>query len=152
LSIFSFFKKKQLLTADENRRIVEAIRLAEMQTSGEIRVFIESRCRYVDPLDRAQEVFYGLKMQHTDDRNGVLIYVAIKDRQMAVHGDEGIHAKVNDTFWLNAIQQMKSAFSEGDFVNGIGSAAMVIGDTLKKEFPYTQEDRNELPDEIVFGK
>lgn len=141
-----------MLSAEENKQIVEAIRLSEKKTSGEIRVFVESNCSFINPMDRALEVFYGLKMNETDDRNGVLIYVAIKDRQLAIYGDEGINQRVDSTYWQNAVQLMKQAFKNEDYPAGICNAAKVIGETLQKEFPYTNEDKNELPDEIVFGK
>ena len=96
---FPFFKKKPFFTAAEQQQIVEAVRAAETQTSGEIRVYVESRCRYVNPLDRAAEVFYGLKMENTDARNAALVYVALKDRQLALYGDKGIHEKVGNDFW-----------------------------------------------------
>jgi uncharacterized membrane protein len=88
LALFNFFGKKPLLSAAQEQQIVEAIRAAEKNTSGEIRVYIESHCRMVDPVDRAIEVFFGLKMEKTDQHNAVLIYVALKDRQLAVYGDK----------------------------------------------------------------
>ncbi|WP_431211414.1 TPM domain-containing protein [Puia sp. P3] len=76
-----FISRRPLLGPDEQQQIVAAIQSAERLTSGEIRVFIERHCRYVDPLDRATEVFAGLKMEQTSARNGVLVYVALRDRQ-----------------------------------------------------------------------
>lgn len=153
MAIFPFFKKKQLLSTSDEALIVEAIRAAEKHTSGEVRVYVESHCRFVDPVDRAIEVFYGLKMNDTDDHNGVLIYVALKDRQLAVYGDEGIHTKVGKEFWQNAVTQMLQHFNKEDHVAGICQTIKAIGETLAKEFPYeANDDKNELPDEIVFGK
>ena len=153
MAIFPFFKKKQLLSTSDEALIVEAIRAAEKHTSGEVRVYVESHCRFVDPVDRAIEVFYGLKMNDTDDHNGVLIYVALKDRQLAVYGDEGIHAKVGKDFWQNAVTQMLKHFNKEDHVAGICQTIKAIGETLAKEFPYeANDDKNELPDDIVFGK
>src|ERR1700692_1452657 len=99
MSLFSFFKKKPFFTAEEQAQIVAAIASSEKQTSGEIRVYVESHCRFVDPLDRAAETFYGLKMEKTEAHNAVLVYVATKDRQLALYGDKGIHEKVGDKFW-----------------------------------------------------
>ena len=90
--------------------IVQAIRNAEKQTSGEVRVFVESKCRFMDPLDRALEIFAELKMQNTAQRNAVLVYVAIKDRQLAVYGDIGIHQKTGDDYWKAAVNNMVSTF------------------------------------------
>ena len=107
LSIFDRFRSAQqhFSEADE-QRIVEAIRAAEMRTSGEIRIYIEHRCRFVDPVDRAAELFFGLKMEQTQDRNGVLIYIARKDHQRAVFGDEGIHRIVGSAFWNGEVAKI----------------------------------------------
>ena len=153
MALFPFFKKKNLLSVADEELVVAAIRAAEKYTSGEVRVYVESHCRFVDPVDRAIEVFFGLKMEKTDYHNGVLIYVALKDRQLAVYGDEGIHARVGKEFWQNAIREMLSHFNKDNYVVGICETIATIGTTLHNEFPYEpNEDKNELPDEIVFGK
>jgi uncharacterized membrane protein len=153
VALFPFLKKKKLLSALEEEQIVNAIRTAEKNTSGEIRVYMESRCRFMDPVDRAIEIFFGLKMEKTDDHNGVLIYVALKDRQLAIYGDEGIHMKVGKQFWQNAVKQMLLHFNKENYVTGICETVLTIGQTLEKEFPYEpNDDKNELPDAIVFGK
>lgn len=131
--------------------MVSAIRAAELRTSGEIRVFIESRCRFVDPVDRAAEVFFGLKMEQTEDRNGVLLYVAMKDHQLAVFGDEGIHKIVGSEFWNKEVEKILNEFNATHYVDGIIEIVKDIGEALVKHFPYEQEDKNELPDNIVFG-
>jgi uncharacterized membrane protein len=151
LALFNFFGKKPLLSAAQEQQIVEAIRAAEKNTSGEIRVYIESHCRMVDPVDRAIEVFFGLKMEKTDQHNAVLIYVALKDRQLAVYGDEEINKKVGKTYWANAVQQMLQHFNKEDYTAGICATVTTIGQTLQQEFPYQKDDKNELPDNIVFG-
>ena len=94
MKLFPWTKQKNFFTEEEQKLIAEAIRNAERRTSGEIRVFVESRCSYVNPLDRAVEIFISLKMDQTAERNAVLLYVATKDRQLAIFGDEGIHKKV----------------------------------------------------------
>jgi uncharacterized membrane protein len=152
VALFPFFKKKNLLSASQEEQVVEAIRAAEKNTSGEVRVYVESRCRFVDPVDRAMEVFFGLKMEKTDDHNGVLIYVALKDRQLAVYGDEAIHKRVGKEYWHTAVKQMLQYFNKQDHVKGICEVVTTIGKTLEKEFPYQpNDDKNELPDAIVFG-
>jgi len=149
----SFFKRKPLLTAAENQQIVAAIGQAEHQTSGEIRVFVESRCRFVNPLDRAAEVFAGLKMDQTAQRNAVLVYVALKDRQLALYGDKGIHEKVGDTFWNTQIGLILSHFSRENYAEGIAGVVGEIGEALRSHFPYNKDtDINELPDDIVYGR
>jgi len=152
VALFPFFKKKKLLSAADEEQVVNAIRTAEKNTSGEIRVYIESHCRFVNPVDRAIEVFYGLKMDKTDEHNGVLVYVALKDRQLAIYGDEGIHIKVDKAFWQNAVQQMLQQLKKDNEITGICTTITMIGQTLQQQFPYQpNDDKNELPDEIVFG-
>ena len=144
---------KHFFSPEQNQRIVSAIREAERLTSGEVRVYIESRCRFVDPVDRAIELFYGLKMEKTEQRNGVILYIAIKDHQLAIYGDEGIHQKVGKDFWNKAIQQILSEFNAANYVDGIIHILKAVGEVLHEHFPYHSDtDRNELPDEIVFGK
>jgi len=151
--MFSFFRKKEFFTTEQSQTIVEAIRAAEKQTSGEVRVYVESRCKFVDPLDRAAEIFFGLKMDQTDEKNGVLVYVAIKDRQLAVFGDKGIHEKVGEEFWSAEVNKMISAFNKDNYAEGISTVVMNIGAALQKHFPYRgEQDKNELPDDIVFGR
>lgn len=150
---FTLFKKPALFTVDEQGKITGAIREAEQRTSGEIRVFIESKCKFVDPLDRAAEIFYGLKMDQTAERNAVLVYLAVKDRQLALFADEGIHTKTGKDFWKNEVQQMLSHFNRENYTAGTLSVIHEIGETLHQHFPYYEGiDKNELPDDIVFGK
>ena len=96
MKLFPWQKRKEFFASEERQLIVEAVQHAEQRTSGEVRVFVESRCRYVDAIDRAAEIFLIMEMQRTEQRNAVLVYVAIKDRQLAVFGDEGIHLKVGN--------------------------------------------------------
>lgn len=145
------FKRKDMLSEEEKEAIVRSIREAERMTSGEIRVFIEAHCRFVNPLDRAGEVFDKLQMAKTRYRNGVLLYVAIKDKQLAILGDEGIHRLVGQDFWSHQLAGLKSAFAEKDYAGGIARCAREIGASLEKYFPYESGDENELPDDIVFG-
>jgi len=148
-----FFSKKDFFSPAEKNHIVAAIREAEQQTSGEVRVFVESHCRFVDPLDRAAEVFWLLKMEHTDARNAVLVYVAVKDRQLALFGDKGIHEKVGDEFWNSKVAEIISQFRREGISDAIVKMIGDIGAALKYHFPYNRAtDVNELPDDIVFGR
>lgn len=145
-------KRKPFFSPEENELIVQSIREAEMQTSGEIRLFVESRCKYVDPLDRAQEIFQNLKMAETEFRNGVLFYVATDDRQLAIFADKGIHEATGNEYWKNVVTEILSVFSKKNIVAGITTTISSIGEALKSHFPYDKEvDKNELPDEIIFG-
>src|SRR5215813_9538863 len=119
--MFSLFRKKadNFFSAEEKEKILSAIQNAEQTTSGEIRVYVEKRCRFVDAIDRAAEVFYSLKMEQTVYRNATLIYVAFKDRQIAVFGDEGIYAKTGKEFWNEAVKKMIKNFNRENYTQGI---------------------------------
>lgn len=152
MGIFPFFKKKTFFSAKEQAQMVEAIRIAEKETSGEIRVFVESRNPMVDPLERAVQVFYKLEMDETQHRNGVLLYVAMKDHEVALFGDEGIHQKVGKPYWEMEVKKMTAEFANHHISTGIEKCVLQIGQTLKEKFPYeATTDKNELPDDIVFG-
>lgn len=151
--MFSFFKKKDFFSEGEKKQIVDAIRNAERRTSGEVRVFVESRCRYVDPVDRAAEIFFNLEMDQTDDRNAVLLYIAMKDRQLAVFGDEGIHKRVGTDYWNNEVKLLIGNFNAAHYGDGISQCVTDIGEALHQHFPFDNDtDKNELPDDIIFGK
>ena len=153
MGIFPFFKKKPFFSEPEQARIVEAIRIAEKETSGEIRLYVESHNPLVDPLERAAAIFFKLKMQETKHRNGVLLYIAMKDHELALFGDEGIHQKVGSEYWKNEVREMLVEFANQHISIGIENCVMHIGQTLKETFPYEATiDKNELPDDIVFGK
>ena len=151
--MWRFSRKKPLFTEEQNEKIVHAIRDAEMQTSGEVRIFVESHCKYVDALDMAKEIFNNLEMAKTELRNSVLFYIAIKDKQLAIFADKGIHEAAGPDYWKNAVKEILSVFSKENITEGITTSIFKIGEALKTYFPYNQEiDKNELPDEIVFGK
>ena len=148
-----FFSRKDFFSEPEKNQIVTAIRDAEKQTSGEIRVYVESHCRFVDPMDRAAEVFTFLKMKKTSAQNAVLIYLAVKDRQVAIFGDQGIHEKVGDAFWNQELRHILSEFQVAHYSDAVAKVVTDIGNALKSHFPYDrQTDTNELPDDIVFGR
>ncbi|WP_126243990.1 TPM domain-containing protein [Chitinophaga rhizosphaerae] len=146
------FRKKEFFTEDEKSRLVQAIRHAERLTSGEIRLFVESHCEYVDPMDRAREAFLSLGMEKTKQRNGVLLYIALRDHQFAILGDQGIHDKVGNDFWKHEADILRHHFSGQRIVEGIEVCVKEIGESLLQHFPYESGDANELPDDIVFGK
>ena len=153
MTLFPWRKQKKFFSDEESHLVVKAIQHAEKNTSGEVRVFIESRCRWVDAIDRAAEVFFSLKMDQTELRNAVLVYVAIKDRQLAVFGDTGIHEKVGDEYWNKVVKEMLAGFNSNNYAQSLAGCVMQIGEALHREFPYNKDvDKNELPDEIVFGK
>ena len=153
--MFGLFSKKaqEFFSAPEKEKVLAAIQDTERSTSGEVRVFVESRCRFVDPIDRAAEIFYNLKMNATDLHNGVLVYVAMKDRQLAIFADEGIYKKAGPAFWKEEVVHMLSQFNSKNYAEGIATVVTEIGEALHLHFPYDHKtDKNELPDDIVFGK
>jgi len=153
--MLSFLKPKQrrFFSAAEEAKIVDAIREAEHQTSGEVRLYVESKCRFVDPLDRAAEIFLQLKMNETANRNAVLIYVAMVHQQLAIFADEGIYSKEGQQFWNSAVRTMIIEFRKENYAEGLIDIIHKTGQLLKAHFPYDQAtDKNELPDDIVFGK
>lgn len=153
MAAFPFFRKPDFFAEDEKQRIITAIREAERQTSGEIRVFIESRCRYVNALDRAAEIFWGLKMDQTQQHNAVLVYIAVRDHQYAVFADDGIHKKLGDAFWNEEVKAMYKHFKQNQVSDAVAQVITDVGKALAQQFPYQNHaDKNELPDDIVFGK
>lgn len=126
-----------------------AIKMAELDTSGEIRVHIEVDCN-IDPKNRALAVFKLLKMHKTDERNGVLIYLAVGSRKFAIIGDEGINKVVPENFWEEIKSNMLVYFREAEFTQGIVTSIQMVGEKLKSHFPHLREDSNELSDEISF--
>lgn len=152
--MFSFSKKKDLPDPDDQERIVAAIRSAESGSTGELRVFIESRCGYVDAMDRAKEIFEKLGMTKTQYRNGVLIYLATEDRQFAIMGDEAIYTKAGGPlFWENAGSELKNYLRQGKMAEGLLVCVNELGKALAQHFPPVENfHKNELPDEIIFGK
>ncbi len=141
---------KNFFSKDQQTQIVNAIKEAELNTSGEIRVHVEEHCK-VDVMDRAAYVFALLKMHKTQLRNGVLFYLAIKDRKFAILGDGGINKLVEDTFWDEIKSHVLSQFKAGEHAKGLSGGIIKAGEQLKAQFPYQEDDINELDDEISFG-
>ena len=138
------------LTASEEREIVEAIRLAELNTSGEIKIHIEKTANG-DATNRALEVFHTLKMNNTKLQNGVLIYVAIDDKNFVIYGDVGINKVVPNNFWDSTKDIMQSHFKSGNFKQGLVEGIQKSGEQLKTYFPYSNTDTNELSNDISKG-
>lgn len=149
-----FSKSRPLLSVAIQEMVADAIRKAEARTTGEIRVFVEQHCAYVDPLDRAREVFRELAMEKTERRNAILVYIALKDHQFAIFGDEQIYVKAGGpVFWAAAASQLRKYLREGQTGEGLAACIEALGSALATHFPYDPAvPKNELPDEIVFGK
>lgn len=142
----------KFLTKEQEQTIISAIQEAESNTSGEVRVHIEDKCKTEDTIERAKQVFVKLGMHNTELRNGVIIYVATRDHKLAVWGDEGIHEKVGQEFWEEEIRLMKKYFQADDYESGLRDAVLMVGEKLKEFFPYQKDDVNELSDDISYGE
>ncbi len=142
---------QKYFTEENKLQITNAIRVAELNTSGEIRIHIEKFCKG-DVLDQAAYVFEKLELHKTNLRNGVLFYLAIEDHKFAILGDAGINRKVPSNFWEETKEIVLSKFKEGKITEGLASGIILAGEQLKEHFPYQKNDLNELSDEISFGK
>ncbi len=142
---------KNFFSELEKKEIVKAIKLAEKETSGEIRVHIDKKCKG-DVMDRASYIFEKLEMHKTELRNGVLFYLAIGNRKFAILGDAGINNAVPEDFWEEVKERMLEHFKENEFTKGLVKGISMAGEKLKTYFPHQLNDVNELDDEISFGK
>lgn len=141
---------EEFLSAEEKKRVAHAIALAERNTSGEVRVYVEKKCKE-DPYKRAVNVFHQLKMHRTMFHTGVLLYIAHADQKFAIVGDQGIHEKVPANFWDEERARLASHFSEGRFADGLVAAITACGDHLRKHFPMDGNNPDELSNEVVIG-
>jgi len=135
----------------QQEQIIAAIRKAERQTSGEIKVHVELRCPYPDVMERAKEVFGLLNLHQTELRNGVLFYLSTDDHQFAILGDQGIYSIVPDNFWQQTKETMRGYLKQGELANGLCAGVEMAGELLREKFPRVHMDTNELPDDISFG-
>ncbi len=141
--------KQQFFTAAEEQEIITAIKQAEKQTSGEIRVHIESDCKG-EVKTRVTQLFRSLGMEKTEYRNAVLFYMAVNNNQFYILGDKGIYQAVPKGFWEDTKELMMESFQKNQFKQGLIDGILKAGTQLKKYFPYHENDRNELPDEISY--
>ncbi|TAK37307.1 MAG: TPM domain-containing protein [Saprospiraceae bacterium] len=142
--MINFFKK------EEEQRIIAAIREAESQTSGEIRVHLEKDFKG-KVEDAATKTFARLRMDRTADNNGVLIFIVPSKKQFAIIGGKGIHEKVPPNFWQDVRDVMQHHFRDGNYTEGVCQGVLLAGQKLKEHFPWQSDDENELPDEISYG-
>lgn len=138
-----------LLTDTQEQRIIKQIRLAEKETSGEIRVHIENRCEG-ESLEQAARIFHDLGMDETEQQNGVLIYIASDDHKAAVYAGKGIHRQVEDHFWKDVLQILLNHFKNEEYEEGIAAAVRKVGEKLSELYPYQRGDVNELSNEISY--
>jgi len=142
---------QKYFSEEDKLQIKNAIRVAETNTSGEIRVHVQKHCKG-DVLDHAAYIFGKLEMHKTKLRNGVLFFLAMEDKKFAILGDAGINQKVPENFWEEITGHVIQKLKEGKFAEGISEGIIKAGEQLKKHFPYKDDDVNELSDEISFGE
>ncbi|MFN4084178.1 MAG: TPM domain-containing protein [Bacteroidia bacterium] len=142
---------KHFFTPQQEEAILNAIKHAENQTNGEIRVHVEAYCHGNDAYKRAVEVFEKLGMTDTSQKNGILFYLAYKDHLFSIIGDTGIHSLVTDAFWMELKMRLEENFKKGQFTEGLVEAINLSGIKLKQYFPKTADNTNELPNDISFG-
>lgn len=147
---FSKTMSNDFLSNSEMDQLVDAIRIAESASTGEIRIHIDHHST-ADFAKEALDLFHGLEMQNTKERNGVLFYVNFEHRYLTIIGDEGIHLKVSQTFWDEMHDQITQSFSHKKYFAGLQKAVLETGIELKKHFPTNGENKNELPNEISFS-
>lgn len=143
-------KTEDFLNAEEEQQVIAAIRTAEQNTSGELRIHLEKTSK-IDVYERALEVFHLLKMDNTKLQNGVLIYVAVEDKSFVILGDEGINNVVEDDFWESTKNVMQGHFKRGHFKQGLVDGILKAGKQLEIYFPWETGDKNEIPDDISIG-
>ncbi len=136
---------------EEEQAIIEAIAKAELRTSGEIKLHVEARC-WFSAISRAKKVFELLEMHRTAEKNGVLIYIATASKKFAIIGDSGINEKVGEHFWQSTKDIMQAEFKKGNFYSGAMKGIESAGEQLLHYFPYQKDDRNELSNDISYGK
>lgn len=141
---------KTFFSEQEQQQIIDAIALAEARTNGEIRLHIEAYCKD-DAYKRAQAVFEQLNMHATEMRNGVLIYVAYEDHKLAILGDKGIYEKTGADFWVAEKDLLISYFKKDAYADGLSKAIVDVGEKLAIFFPKTDNNPNELSNDISFG-
>lgn len=144
-------KVENFLSAKDEEQVIEAIRTAEKSTSGEIRVHIEKTHADKDIFERAMEVFHLLKMDNTKNSNGVLIYIAVEDRDFVIYGDKGINDVVPTDFWESTKDAIVAQFKAGNYKQGLIDGILKAGEQLKAHFPWSEDASNELTNTISKG-
>lgn len=142
-------KASTFFTREQQTQIRDAIKEAEGETSGEIRVHIETRLAG-NVLDRAAWIFNKIGMHATEKRNGVLFYLAVRNKEFAIIGDGGINKKVPENFWDKTKNAVQKHFRSEKYTEGLVEGILMAGRQLKEHFPHKRDDVNELPDEISF--
>ena len=134
--------------------IAAAVSRVEQAAAAEVRVHLERRVHHArgeapDALTRAQVVFHHLGMHRTAHRNGVLVYLALEDRKLAIVGDEAIHARVGDSYWEGVRDLMVRHLRAEAPRDAVVHAVEDLGRVLAQHFPRRPGDAGgELPNEV----
>lgn len=143
-------KAENFFSEEQKLAIQKSIAHAELNTSGEIRVHVDNDCKE-DVLDKAANIFHQLGMDATELSNGVLFYLAVKDKKFAILGDKGINEKVPADFWDTIKNTMQEHFKNAEFTVGLCKGIEMAGEKLKTHFPLQHNDINELSNDVSFG-
>lgn len=148
---WSWLRPKRTLSAEQEARLVEAIRRAEEGHRGEILVHVEQRCREVDALTRAARLFDEMGARKTAEDTAVLLYVAVADRKAAVYAGRGVHRAALPGFWQEVVDEVAAGYRKGDALAGLEAAIARIGGVLRTAAPGVDAQGNELPDRVSQG-
>lgn len=141
---------RDFFTSEDEEMILSAIKEAECDTSGEIRVRIE-KLAGEDPMGMARKAFEELGMRETELHNGVLFVLAVEDRKFIILGDDVINEKVPDDFWDSVRDIVIENFKNNQFAKGLAEGIAMAGKQLATFFPCQNDDVNELSDAISFA-
>ena len=138
---------KAFLSEDDLDAVARAVAAAEKQTSAEVRVHLDHACPG-DALPRAIKVFERLGMHKTPERHGVLVYISVTDRKLAVIGDKGIHERVGEAYWRELVDAVRDRMRGERPRDGLVHAVSELGAVLGRHFPRRPDDTNTLSDAV----
>jgi uncharacterized membrane protein len=145
-----YLSHRNLRKCVDAQRVVQAIREAELATSGEIRVSV-ARFFWGNVEKVAGKAFRRLGMERTPERNGVLIFLVPGRKRFAVLGDVAIHAQVGQAFWEDVAACLSARFRRGEFTEGLVEGIHLVGERLASHFPKAvAAGRDELPEDVDF--
>ncbi|MBI3788075.1 MAG: TPM domain-containing protein [Ignavibacteriales bacterium] len=144
---------KNLFSKPDLEAIAGAIAEIEKTTSGELRVEIRQKRHRNEKLLTIEQIarreFFHLGMGKTHERNGVLLFLLLEERQFYILADEHIHKKVTPDHWQEIANSMSAKFSQQQFRDGIIEAVRAAGKVLAAHYPHKADDKNELSNDVV---
>jgi len=109
---------KDIFNEKEKKLITEAINLIESKTTCKIKIYVGKKSGS-NPLMDARKIFENFGMKGLKDKNGVIFFITVKDKKLAIFGDDGINSKVGEIFWKNMrdaiIEKFKNNHLHRDF-------------------------------------